>query len=429
MDALKKAEQANQQGRTEAAPAAPAELALEAMASASNLPEGKQTHSSSSTPTSLPKLPRLEDLDAEFIAHARQPPASQRPAMSASSSATTSAPTVNPPPLAKSGEDATRQAVRNVFAVKQKPKTTLSIGLVAGVIGTLAAIAIVSYFWWQLRPASGPAVHQAPVATVSAPTPAPTPQPTAAAPASQPSTATPISDDSRAPPARRGASPPSRIREITPQSTMQPASPTQTPGSDPIRFAKSRSVQAPAAGEAYLAFQAGDLDRARATYQRLLTNDPRNIDALHGLAAIALREGRPDDAEQAYLRILEANPRDATANAGIIGLRNQGDPVASESRIKSLLAAQPDMPVLNFTLGNLYARQNRWSEAQQAYFQAYSGDTDNPDYLFNLAISLDQLHQGKLAAQYYRQALTAAEHRPAAFDRSQAINRLHDLAP
>jgi tetratricopeptide (TPR) repeat protein len=49
------------------------------------------------------------------------------------------------------------------------------------------------------------------------------------------------------------------------------------------------------------------------------------------------------------------------------------------------LAAQPDSPTLNFALGNLYAQQGRWNDAQQAYFRAFAGDGDNPDYQFNLA--------------------------------------------
>jgi uncharacterized protein HemY len=94
-----------------------------------------------------------------------------------------------------------------------------------------------------------------------------------------------------------------------------------------------------------------------------------------------------------------------------------------------MIASQPDQPFLHFALGNVYAGQSRWPEAQRAYFKAYSGDPENPDYLFNLAVSLDQLHQGKLAMQYYNQAMAAASQRPAGFDKGQAANRLRELQP
>ncbi len=182
----------------------------------------------------------------------------------------------------------------------------------------------------------------------------------------------------------------------------------------------------------YEAYQAGHLEAAKSAYDRLLRADPWNQDALQGLAAIAMRENRTNDAEALYGRILEGNPRDPTALAGLMGLRSQrgqGDPVSTEGRIKFLLSTQPESPALQFALGNQYARQSRWSEAQQAYFQALAGDPANPDYLFNLAVSLDQLHQVKLAGFYYRQALTAAENRQAAFNREQAEIRLKELQP
>lgn len=196
-----------------------------------------------------------------------------------------------------------------------------------------------------------------------------------------------------------------------------------------VNFAAPQVKPESTVAEAFEAFRMGNLTVARLAYEKLLQADPRNPDALHGLAAVALREGRADAAAVAYLRILEANPSDAAAHAGLVGLDARGDPLASESRIKSLLAAQPDVPVLNFALGNLYARQDRWDEAQQAYFKAVTEDGNNPDYLFNLAVSLDQLHQPRLAAQYYGRALLAAENRPAAFDRAQASNRLRQLQP
>jgi uncharacterized protein HemY len=113
----------------------------------------------------------------------------------------------------------------------------------------------------------------------------------------------------------------------------------------------------------------------------------------------------------------------------VLGAGTGGDPQASESRLKLLLAAQPESAPLNFALGNLYARQGRWPEAQPVYFNAVAADGDNPDYLFNLAVSLDHLRQPKLAAQHYRLALDAAQRRPAAFDRERVRVRLGELQP
>jgi len=84
--------------------------------------------------------------------------------------------------------------------------------------------------------------------------------------------------------------------------------------------------------------------------------------------------------------------------------------------------------VLYFTLGNQYAQQGRWAEAQQAYFKAFATDPDNADYAFNLAVSLDQLHQPALALEYYRRALALAEKRSASFAPEVARTRVQQLS-
>jgi tetratricopeptide (TPR) repeat protein len=179
----------------------------------------------------------------------------------------------------------------------------------------------------------------------------------------------------------------------------------------------------------YAAFERGDLDTARDNYQSALVKDPLNRDALLGLAAIDVRTQQYASAEARYLKLLERDPRDAYAHAGLIGLRGRGDPVATESRIKNLLAQQPESNVLQFTLGNQYAAGGRWPEAQQAYFKAYAADPANADYAFNLAVSLDHLRQPRLAAEYYRKAIALSGTRPGAFDPAQAEARLRQLEP
>jgi Flp pilus assembly protein TadD len=185
----------------------------------------------------------------------------------------------------------------------------------------------------------------------------------------------------------------------------------------------------PALIRGFDAYNRGDLALAQIEYERARKSDPRNTDALHGLAAIAVREGRAEQAEWLYRQITEADPQDTVALAALINSRRQADPASAESRLKSLVATQPEIAAPHFALGNLYAQQARWNEAQQAYFRAYSVEADNPDILYNLAISLEHLRQNKLAAQYYALAIAAAQTKPAGFDRAQATARLQTLQP
>jgi len=192
-----------------------------------------------------------------------------------------------------------------------------------------------------------------------------------------------------------------------------------------LTVTRSGSQIHPQVTSGYAAYQAGDLAKARAEYQQVLREEPANRDALLGLAAIEMRAQRYDLSYGYYQRIVQADPRDPYAQAGLLALRSeQLDPVLVESRVKSLLAADREANVLYFTLGNQYAQQGRWAEAQQAYFKAFATDPDNADYAYNVAVSLDQLRQPKLALEYYRRALALAEKRSASFPAEAARTRV-----
>jgi tetratricopeptide (TPR) repeat protein len=174
----------------------------------------------------------------------------------------------------------------------------------------------------------------------------------------------------------------------------------------------------------YAAYVTGDLATARSEYQQALRDEPANRDALLGLGALDVRAGRYESAEGLYLRVLQADPRDAQAQAALIALRSgRGDPLATESRVKTLLAADPAAHALNFALGNQLALQNRWGEAQQEYFKAYTAEPDNADFAYNLAVSLDHLRQNRQALDYYQRAIGLAEKRGASFDLAAARER------
>ncbi|HEX5362809.1 MAG TPA: tetratricopeptide repeat protein [Gallionella sp.] len=180
----------------------------------------------------------------------------------------------------------------------------------------------------------------------------------------------------------------------------------------------------PAPDNAYRAYRDGKLDEAQQLYRELLGKDAHNTGALLGLAAIAQQLGEETLAAQYYADVLRLDPRNATANAGMAALNADEN---SESRLKTLLGEQPDSAALHFALGNLYAGQARWGEAQQAYFNASALEPDNAEFAFNLAVSLDHLGQSKLAAQQYRRALQLDGQNRAGFDHAQTEQRLQAL--
>lgn len=409
MDALRKAEQAKQQaqaGAEAAQPAASDKPALQLEPLAADQPKPAEG-------TKLPELPvQMEALDAEFLAQAPRKPIKPEPAL---------APPKTQPATRMEAPTAKAQA-HNVFAVKQPgggDRKAFAIVVTAATLLAVAGIGI--YFWLQLQPRGGTGL----LAPVSPPRPATgLPAQMAAVP---PAPISPASAGPSPAPAAATAPVPQAKEPLAPAA--QPAAAPTRDAESPVHISRGTLKLNPAVAQGFDAFGRGDLGAAQAAYEQALKADPRNAEALHGLAATALRQGRADAAEALYQRAVEADPQDAVAQAELVGLRSQGEPLAAESRLKSLIAGQPNQPSLYFALGSVYARQARWPEAQQAYFKAFSLEPDNPDYLFNLAVSLDQLHQSKLAAQYYNQAVVAAAQRPAGFDKAQALRRLGELQP
>lgn len=181
----------------------------------------------------------------------------------------------------------------------------------------------------------------------------------------------------------------------------------------------------PLLSKAYTAYRNGNPDAAQQLYREMFDKDARNTDALLGLAVIAQQRGEDMLAAQYYSRVLTLDPRNALAYAGMSALTaDDGD----ESRLKILLNEQQDSAILHFALGNRYAEQSRWGEAQQSYFNAYTLEPGNIEFAFNLAVSLDHLGQSKLAAQYYQRALQLdqQESNPG-FDHAQTEQRMLEL--
>jgi Flp pilus assembly protein TadD len=464
LEALKKAELAKQQGAGgqqggEAAPAPPAGdaaggLSLEPLGGAS---AGQPLM----TRDKLPDITQPLEIFTEDLAPRGRPGAAAASAPAPESAAAAPARSTAPVerPAAQSTEDIERSSARQLFESKMgdyEPRRPFY--LLLGAVGVVT-LGVVGYFAYQILaprpsfytgPAAGkaaptttsaapaqPATSDAPGAATSAPAPAAQPAepppPTAQGPAQSaavptPPQPTPGARTSRAEPAPRAPGAARTAVAAGAAGAAEPAASRPAAASRaPVRVTASGPRVDPGVERGWEALQAGDLARAADEYSRALRANPRDRDALLGLAAIDTRNQDFASAEARYLKVLELDPRDAYAQAALINLRGAGEAVQSESRLKTLIAQQPDAPVLAFALGNQYASQRRWPEAQQAFFSAFSADPENADYAYNLAVSLDHLRQPKLALEYYQRALALAGNRPVGFNTPQVQARVREL--
>jgi len=193
-----------------------------------------------------------------------------------------------------------------------------------------------------------------------------------------------------------------------------------------INISKSKTSEQENAmvNQAFKAYQDGHYDAAKSIYEGVLKNTPDNRDAHLGLAAIAISNQDRKNAYFHYVHLLNLNPVDTLAMNALIGLSNSADPVKDESAVKLLMQREGDAPYLYFSLGNIYAKQKRWANAQQAFFDAYRLDTTNPDYVLNLAISLDQIGQYDTALDYYKTAIDLSQNSQIRFDPAPVNKRI-----
>ncbi len=453
LDALKKAEKAKEEAQRRAQ----GERAGEPPEQVGRAEETKHVR----TRDELPDISQSLEIRDEDIS-AGEPPKPKAPALALELEKTEPPP---PPqrssaPAAAEVQAADRAAAKRVFEAKFKePSPRMPFYITMGVLGAFA-VGVVIYFWIQLRPApalvnknpppltgeqavaAAPRVSAGPAPMVASAQPAPPVAIPGLPPAGgEPAVATPTATASgpQAPaPAREPAAAPSHTgaNAEEPRGAREPRAAPPAPrateaSTGPIRAQARRPEPKvnPQVASGYQAYQAGDFTAARADYRQALREEPMNRDALLGLAAVEMQAHHYELAEAYYQRLLQTDPRDPDAQAGMFALRGQLiDPLVAESRVKTLLASDPQAEVLYFTLGNEYAQQARWGEARQAYFRALAADPENPDFAYNVAVSLDHLGQRPLALEYYRRALALAGKRAANFDAAAARERALQLS-
>lgn len=323
--------------------------------------------------------------------------------------------------------DVTQHSAANLFAAKEQPEggrhsrvvVMLAIGALLFLAGGGAYLYVAINKPGLLLSLKRPSPAPAPALPVAPPAPQPSPEMERAAPVEETLPEQAVLAGrvwNEAAPARSAAEP---------VKAPVVAEPAPADGAVKVLHGKPEEVS-PDLAQAWQALQDGRLETARGLYQRLLQQEPRNVDVLLGMAAVMARSNAPGEAGRFYLRALDVEPNNAFAQAGLVSVLGGADPAGSEARLRQLLAEQP-AAFLHFALGNLHAARGRWNEAQQAYFDAYRLEPDNPDHAFNLAVSLEQISQPRSALTYYRRALALQQNRGAGFERAAVEARIAHL--
>lgn len=180
-------------------------------------------------------------------------------------------------------------------------------------------------------------------------------------------------------------------------------------------------------GQAFHAYSTGNMALAGTLYRRAVQLEPYNRDANLGVAAVATDAGEFAEATQRYRHLLSLNPGDEVAFSGMLNLVATTGNRAIENEMIVHASQYQQMPVLHAALGNYYSRQSRWSEASNSYATAAALAPDTADYLYNLAVSLDQLGNTGAAIENYERAMAMSKTGHHSFDSITVNNRLQSL--
>lgn len=380
--------------------------------------------------------------------------------------ASVAAPAPTPTPTPAPDLESNRQAIKNAFAVKQTATNPAKAKWILPVVSVLiAAAGVGSWYVWNevnrlnkpgvalvLRPASATATPPPAVAAITtenAASPTADGKPTtvrandapAALPPLLPPPATQIKDERKTAPQTPA---PATPREAVARKidALPPLGGAENGANRILLKPSSANVQtvSTALSAGYAALIGGDYATAKRRYAEAISANNNNVDAHLGFATAAARSGDASDLALAithYQRVLELDPRNSTASAALIvfsagpatGRTTAGgasNPLAEkESELKLLIAQDPTSANAHYLLGNLYAEQRRWRDAQQSFFEATRLAPQIADYSYNLAVSLDNLNQAVSAANFYRRALSATT--KGQFDTAAVQRRISQL--
>ncbi|MCB1904270.1 MAG: hypothetical protein KDI18_09295 [Gammaproteobacteria bacterium] len=211
------------------------------------------------------------------------------------------------------------------------------------------------------------------------------------------------------------------------QELEQPTQLDEEIGRITIKKRQVRNLEQARLTRGYAALRRRELEKAALIFKQNLKGNPDSIKGVLGLASVAEMRGDAEQAERLYRKVLQIEPGNLHAITAIIQRGAGTDPVRKGQQLDKLIERHPVNADLRYLKGNLHASNQRWREAQADYFKALELDGTNPDYAYNLAISLEHIGQPSIALTYYRLALELAQNRNARFAPEQVRTRIEQI--
>ena len=157
--------------------------------------------------------------------------------------------------------------------------------------------------------------------------------------------------------------------------------------------------------EALELHQTGNLDDASIIYNKILEEQPDNLDAISLLGTLNLQKGNLDEACVLLKKSLALKPENATTHNNLgSALQASGRFKEAITSYKQAITLNPDYDEAYYNLGNAYQAVGQLENAIASYKQAITLNPNDADVHCNLANALRKSKRPEEALMRYKQA-------------------------
>jgi tetratricopeptide (TPR) repeat protein len=181
--------------------------------------------------------------------------------------------------------------------------------------------------------------------------------------------------------------------------------------------------------DAYDALQSGQVESAIEYYKKANLENPSNNKILFGLATAYHIAGQRSDAKATYKKIIKNDPSFLQAINNYIVIVGEEGGERAIKELQNLMSKNPKYALIPAQIGAIYFKSKDYEKAAQYYSMAVNLDYNNNDYKYNLAITFDKLGAFARARNLYGELIEKAFQGDAqTFDVQQVKERYMEIS-
>jgi Tfp pilus assembly protein PilF len=149
------------------------------------------------------------------------------------------------------------------------------------------------------------------------------------------------------------------------------------------------------------------VEAAKATYQRAIQQNPRDLTTYLLLAAIEEKTGNWQKAQEIYEKALRVQPdhSDAANNLAYLLLQHGGNTDVALSYAQVARRGMPESPNTADTLGWAYFRKGSYGLATDMFEEALKRSPNNPTYHYHLGLAFQKNNDPARAREHFERVL------------------------